>query len=50
MYHLSKVIGKATIAPYESVKLFSSDREAANSLSTFIFDKKQLENLRKDLI
>lgn len=40
MYHLSKVIGKATIAPYESIKLFLTDREAAQSLSTFVFDKK----------
>ena len=50
MYHLSKVIGKATIAPYESIKLFLTDPIAAKSLSTYVFDKQQLENLRKDLI
>jgi hypothetical protein len=42
MWHLSKVIGKQSLAPESMMKTYLTDPEAAKELSTYVFDHNQL--------
>ncbi len=48
--YLSKAIGKSTIAPAEVVKAYLTSGDKARSLTTYTFDKGELERLRDDIL
>jgi hypothetical protein len=50
LWHLSSAIGKQTIAPAEIAKKFLTEPKTAQALTTFTFDKAELERLRSDIL
>jgi len=50
LWHLSSAIGKQTIAPAEIAKKFLTDPKTAQALTTFTFNKGELERLRSDIL
>lgn len=50
LWHLSRVIGRANLAPIEMMKSFVTNPEAAKAFQPFVFDKEELKKLRDDLI
>ena len=50
LWHLSSAIGKQTLAPPELAKKFLTDSKTAQSLTTYTFDKKELERIRADVL
>jgi hypothetical protein len=48
--HLAKAIGKASIAPPELAKAYLTSGEKAKLLTTYTFDKAELEKLRDDIL
>jgi hypothetical protein len=50
LWHLSSAIGKESLVPPELAKKFLTDPKIANSLTTFTFDKVELERLRADIL
>jgi hypothetical protein len=50
LWHLSSAIGKQTIAPAEIAKKFLTEPKTAEALTTFTFDKAELEKLRSDIL
>ena len=50
LWHLSSAVGKQTLAPVELAKKFLTDPKTAQALTTFTFDKKELERLRADIL
>jgi hypothetical protein len=50
MWHLSKVVGKANLAPIEMIKSYLTDPKRAKEVTTYVFDKDQLKKMQKDLI
>ena len=50
LWHLSKVIGKQSLAPQEMMRQYLTDPNFKNSTDVFTIDKKELEKLQKDLL
>ena len=50
MWHLSKIVGRAQLAPREMMKLYQTNPQAAKQMTALTFDKTELERLQKDLI
>ena len=50
MWHLSKAIGKVSLAPVEMARVYLTDPEAAKSMEVYTFDKNELEKLSKDIL
>ena len=50
LWHLSSAIGKQTLAPPELAKKFLTEPKTAQALTTFTFDKAELERLRADIL
>jgi len=50
LFHLSKVVGRANLAPPEMLQKFVSDPDSAKSMLAYTFDKAELEKLKMDLI
>lgn len=50
IHHISKTVGKRTIAPLEIAKQYLSNPELAKQMTTLAFDKEELEKLRKDIL
>ena len=50
LWHLSSAVGKQTLAPAELAKKFLTDPKTAQALTTFTFDKTELERLRADIL
>ncbi len=50
LWHLSSAIKKQTLAPPEIAKKFLTDSKTAQGLTTFTFDKAELERLRSDIL
>jgi hypothetical protein len=48
--YLSKAIGKSAIAPPELAKAYLTSGDRAKSLTSFTFDKGELEKLRDDIL
>lgn len=48
--YLSKAIGKSAIAPPELAKAYLTSGDRASSLTSFTFDKGELEKLRDDIL
>lgn len=50
MWHISKVVGKACLAPPEMAKAYLTNPDVAKSHQVYTFDKKELEKLQKDIL
>jgi len=50
LWHLSSAIQKQTLAPPEIAKKFLTDSKTAQALTTFTFDKGELERIRSDIL
>lgn len=50
MFHLSKAVGKACLAPVEMMKEYISNPQFRDKMTTYVFDKQALEELRRDLL
>ena len=48
LWHLSSAVGKLTLAQAELAKNFLTDPKTAQALTTYTFDKTELERLRAD--
>ena len=46
MWHLSKAVGKQSLAPSEMVKHYLSDPSVKQSTDAYTFDKQELEKLQ----
>lgn len=50
MWHISKVVGKANLAPPEMAKAYLTNPEAAKTMQVYTFDKEELKKLQKDIL
>ena len=50
MAHLARVVGRVSLAPPELMRLYMTDKQAAESLTAFVLDEVELKKLRRDLL
>jgi hypothetical protein len=50
LYHLSKAVGRKTLAPIHLAKQYLSNPDLAKSLTHYTFDLKELKALRRDIL
>lgn len=50
LYHLSKAVGKTTLAPVELARQYMTNPDMAKQLTHYTFDLKELKALRKDIL
>ena len=50
MHHIGKAVGKTTLTPNFMLQEFLTDRATAESMTSYVFDKAELEKLQKDIL